>query len=75
MATSSFDRWALWQLTHSGKALLLTEFSTGVSPALLKAAYDREKRGEPAPAPTPQPKQELKSSGGVPSRVAGMGRL
>jgi hypothetical protein len=32
---------------------------------LLKAAYDREKRGEPAPAPTPQPKQELKSSGGV----------
>jgi transcription-repair coupling factor (superfamily II helicase) len=32
---------------------------------LLKAAYDREQRGEPAPAPAPQPKQELKSSGGV----------
>jgi hypothetical protein len=33
---------------------------------LLKAAYEREQRGEPAPAPTPQPKEVLKASpGGV----------
>jgi transcription-repair coupling factor (superfamily II helicase) len=31
---------------------------------LLKAAYEREKRGEPAPAPTPQPKEILKASPG-----------
>src|SRR5438874_437516 len=31
---------------------------------LLKAAYDREKRGEPAPAPIPQPKEILKASPG-----------
>lgn len=33
---------------------------------LLKAAYDREQRGEPAPVPVPQPKEVLKASpGGV----------
>jgi hypothetical protein len=32
---------------------------------LLKAAYEREQRGEPAPAPVAPARQELKSSGGV----------
>jgi hypothetical protein len=31
---------------------------------LLKAAYEREQRGEPAPEPAPQPKVQLKSSAG-----------
>lgn len=31
---------------------------------LLKAAWDREQRGEPAPAPKPQPKEVLKASAG-----------
>jgi hypothetical protein len=31
---------------------------------LLKGAYEREQRGEPAPEPAPQPKVQLKSSAG-----------